>query len=272
MVTVRPADLPDFSHPPVAETVLSVQFDRLSALRTAHFGLYWGEIHNRFPRTEEHGELASIIEQAQDQQRPAVGIQFEVLEAPPTRFWFVDELGTELIQLQRDRFIKNWRKVGEGDRYPRYEHVREGFDRDFSGFTQFVSRNQLGTIRVNQYEVSYINHIVAGPGWESHADVGEVFTVWRQPESAFPGQAQDLTFRARFPIVDHNGGFAGRLHVTLQSARRVSDGIPMFILELTARGQASENSDFFDLGRDWIVRSFTELTTSKMHEIWGRRS
>jgi uncharacterized protein (TIGR04255 family) len=272
MVTSRPPDLPDFSNPPVAETVLSVQFDRLPALRTAHFGLYWGEIHDRFPATEEHGELAPVVEQSSDRPQPSVGIEFEAFEAPPTRFWFVDELGTELIQLQRDRFIKNWRKVGDGDHYPRYETVRGGFNRDFSGFAEFVSRNQLGTIRVNQYEVSYINHIVAGLGWETHADVAEVFTVWLQPRSVFPGQAQDLTFRARFPIVDHTGEFAGRLHVTLQSARRLSDGVPMFILELTARGQMSENSDFFDLGREWIVRSFTELTTPKMHEIWGRRS
>jgi uncharacterized protein (TIGR04255 family) len=272
MVTSRPPDLPDFSNPPVAETVLSVQFDRLPELRTSHFGLYWGEIHDRFPATEEHGELAPIVELSPDRPQPMVGIEFETFEAPPTRFWFVDELGTELIQLQRDRFIKNWRKVGEGDRYPRYERVREGFDRDFAGFTRFVSRNQLGTIRVNQHEVSYINHIVAGLGWESHADVAEVFTVWQQPRSVFPGQAQDLTFHARFPIVDHTGEFAGRLHVTLQSARRLSDGVPMFILELTARGQGSENSDFFDLGRKWIVNSFKELTTPKMHKIWGIRS
>jgi uncharacterized protein (TIGR04255 family) len=272
MVTARPADLPDFSNPPVAETVLSLQFDRLSAMRTAHFGLYWGEVHDRFPTTEEHGELVSIIERFPDQLQPAVGIQFEAFEAPPTRFWFVDELGTELIQLQRDRFIKNWRKAGEGDQYPRYERVRAGFDRDFNQFVEFVSRNQLGTIRVNQCEVTYINHIVAGRGWKSHADVGQVFTVWQQPRSAYPGQAQDLTFRARFPILDKRGEFVGRLHVTLQSVRRLSDGVPMFVLDLTARGQIGENSDFFDLGREWIVRAFTELTTPMMHEIWGRRS
>jgi len=271
MVTVRPADLPDFSNPPVAETLLSVQFDRLPALRTAHFGLYWGEIHHRFPASEEHGELPSVIERSPDQLQPPMGVQFEVFEAPPTRFWFVDKLGTELIQLQRDRFIKNWRKVGDVDTYPRYERVREGFDRDFEGFAGFVSRHRLGSLRVNQYEVSYINHIVAGEGWESHKDVEEVFTVWKQPRSADPGQTEDLMFRARFPIADDTGGFAGRLYVTLQSARRLSDGAPMFVLELTARGHANDHSDFFDLGRRWIVKSFAELTTPKMHKIWGRR-
>jgi hypothetical protein len=85
-------------------------------------------------------------------------------------------------------------------------------------------------------------------------------------------QAEDLIFRARFPIVDDTGGFVGRLYVTLQSARRLSDGVPMFILELTARGFTSGHLDFFDLGRKWIVHSFKELTTPKMHEVWGIRS
>jgi uncharacterized protein (TIGR04255 family) len=272
MVTTRPLDLPDFSRPPVVETVLSVQFDRLSAFQSAHFGLYWSKIHRKFPKTEEHGELPPQIEHPPDSPQPIVGFQFEALEAPPMpRVWFVDREGTQLIQVQRDRFIKNWRKIGEGNLYPRYERVRAGFDQDFKVFSQFVSHNQLGTIRVNQCEVTYINHIFSGVGWKAHAEVDKVFTVWRQLPSAFPGQAQDVAFRARFPISDPARGFIGRLHVSLQPVMRVSDGLPMFLLELSARGLVGEGVDFFSIGREWIVRSFAELTTPTMHEIWGRR-
>lgn len=271
-MTTRPPDLPDFTDPPVVETVLSVQFDRLLAFQTSHFGLYWSEINDRFPRTEEHGEIPTQIERPPDSPQPIVGIQFEALEAPPMpRVWFVDKGGTELVQVQRDRFIKNWRKVGEGNQYPRYEHVRAGFDQDFGDFSQFVLRNQLGAIRVNQCEVTYINHIVSGKGWETHADIGKVFTAWQQPPSTTPGQAEDVAFRARFPISDPVGGFVGRLHVTVQPVRRISDGLPMFLLELSARGLVGEDKDFFDLGREWIVRSFAELTTPAMHTVWGRR-
>jgi len=85
-------------------------------------------------------------------------------------------------------------------------------------------------------------------------------------------QAQDVAFRARFPISDPVNGFFGRLHtVTVQPAKRISDGQPMFLFELTARGLIGEGSDFFDIGRKWIVRSFAELTTPAMHEVWGRR-
>jgi uncharacterized protein (TIGR04255 family) len=265
-------DLPDFSDPPVVETLLSAQFDRLVLPKTAHFGLYWNEIHSRYPKTEEQAELPTVTEPHPDQPQTPLGIQFQTLDAPPTpRFWFIDEQGTELIQVQRDRFIKNWRKTGERDKYPRYEQVRAGFDQDFIQFSEFLTRNQLGTIRVNQCEVTYINHIVAGAGWDTHLDVEKVFNVWRQPIAPFPGPAQGVALRARFLILDDVGTFAGRLHVTIQPVTRLPDGRPMFLMELTARGQVGEGTEFFDLGRKWIVKSFAELTTPAMHKIWGRK-
>jgi uncharacterized protein (TIGR04255 family) len=272
-MTMRPSDLPDFSNPPVVETVLSVQFDRLTAMRAAHAGLYWGEVKARFPRVEERAELPAMIERKAESPQPPVQFRFEALESPPTpRFWFIDTEGTELIQLQRDRFLKNWRKTGDGDAYPRYEFVHEGFQRDFSKFQDFASRNKLGAIRINQCEVTYINHIVAGKGWEVHSDVDKVFTLWKQPTTRFPGAAQDLVFQARFPIVSTEGEFVGRLHATMRCGANPADGTPMFLLELTARGQLRDGTEFFDLGREWIVRSFKELTTPEMHEIWGIRS
>jgi uncharacterized protein (TIGR04255 family) len=274
MVTARPADLPDFNDPPVVEMLLSVQFDRLSSLKAAHFGLYWNEIRDRFPVTQEQIELPLIMERP-EQEHPQVplGIQFQTLEAPLTpRFWFQDQRGSELIQVQRDRFIKNWRKMGNNDPYPHYEKLRKGFDQDLIQFTEFLNRNDLGSVRVNQCEVTYINHIVAGDGWENHSEIDKVFTMWRQPKTAFPGPASEVTFRASFAIPDDDAGsFAGRLHVTVQPVTRLTDGKPMFVMELTARGQVGDGMEFFNLGRKWIVKSFAELTTPLMHGIWKRK-
>lgn len=274
MTNLRPSSLPDFDSPPVVETALSVQFDRLTSASTAHFGMYWSEIYAQFPKAEERGELPPVIEMPPSQQAtPGVRFQFEATDAPPTpRFLFANASQTELIQIQKDRFIKNWRKSGDKALYPRYESVRKGFDQDFSIFRDFVKRHDLGEIRVKQCEVTYSNHIVSGQGWDTYADVSKVFTVWNQPESSFPGSAQDMIFRARFPILDQSGNFAGRLHVSLQPAVRPLDGLPMFLLELTARGQIGTDMDFFDLGREWIVRSFKGITTPAMHQIWGIRS
>lgn len=272
MPASRPVDLPDFADPPVAETVLSVQFESVTAMRAAHFGMFWGQIIDRFPTTEEHSELSHVVEQFPDQPR-SVGIQFEAVEVPPTpRFWFINGSGTELVQLQRDRFIKNWRKVGPEQNYPRYETVREGFESDFSLFKRFVSANNLGQIGIDQCEVTYVNHIVAGRGWDSYADVDKVFRPWSQPNGAVPGKADGVTFNARFPINDAKGSPIGRLHAVVQPVVRTDDGRQMFLFSLTARGQLGNGTEFFDIGRDWIVRSFKELTTNEMHKVWGLKS
>ena len=60
-MTERPSDLPDFSSPPVVETVLSVQFDRLKAAHSAHFGLYWREVLSRFQKRRSGGNFRRLL-------------------------------------------------------------------------------------------------------------------------------------------------------------------------------------------------------------------
>ncbi len=272
MVAQRPGDLPDFARPPVVETVLSAQFEPLGRIRAAHFGVFWNQIRDQYPKTEERPPLDAVIERFPEPARHPVGLQLPLVEAPLLpRFWFTHRDENELIQLQADRFIKNWRKSGEGDAYPRYERVRVRFEEDFRHFQEFVAREKLGPIEVNQCEVTYVNHIVAGEGWERHDELDRVFTVWRHPAAPFPGRAEDAMFRARFPIRDGSGNPVGRLHAEVQAAVRNSDGKPMFVLNLTARGMSGRSTEFFDLGREWIVRSFVELTTEKMHRVWERK-
>ncbi len=272
MVTERPSDLPDFANPPVVETVLSVQFEPLSQLRAAHLGLFWAQIRDRYPKTEDRLPLEPVIERFPEPARGHVTFQFPIPEVPPVpRIWLTHLNETELIQLQADRFVKNWRRSGHGDAYPRYERVREGFDEAFREFEAFVTREDLGSIEVNQCEVTYVNHIVAGELWNSHGDLAKVFTLWRDAPASPPGKPEDAAFRARFPIGDGSGNPVGRLHIDVQAAFRNPDGKPMFVLNLTARGYMGHSTDFFDLGRDWIVRSFAEITTKEMHRIWERR-
>jgi uncharacterized protein (TIGR04255 family) len=272
MVAARPGDLPDFENPPVVETVLSIQFEPLSQMRAAHFGLFWEQIRERYPKTEERSSLDPVIERFPEPVRRRVGLQFPVLEVPPLpRFWFIHRNENELIQLQADRFIKNWRKSGEGDAYPHYEKVRDWLEQDFRKFQDFASREKLGTIDVNQCEVTYVNHIVAGEGWASHEDLDKVLTMWKHPGAPFPGKAEDAAFHARFPIRDGSGHPVGRLHADVQAAIRNTDGKPMFVLNLTARGLLGKSTEFLDLGREWIVRSFAEMTTTEMHEVWKRK-
>ena len=266
----RPEHLPDFDDPPVVETVLSVQFEPMPLVQTAHLGLLWNEYRASFPKTEDRPALDPVIEQFPESPVARVGLKFQTLEnLPVPRIWFTNDRGSEMIQVQNDRFIKNWRKGGEEDQYPHYdETIRPNFDRDYAIFLAFLQTNQLGTPRVNQCEVTYVNHILAGEGWEHYSDIDKLFTFWRSPDVIPPGPAEDLRLHARFVIPGKDGKPVGRLHVDVQPAVRPSDNRPMYVLHLTARGLAGTGLDFFDIGREWIVTTFKRFTTNSMHNIW----
>ncbi|MFN0171443.1 MAG: TIGR04255 family protein [Bryobacteraceae bacterium] len=272
MVTTRKDDLPDFENPPVVETVLSVQFEPLTALRTAHLGILWEKFRARYPKVEDHPPLDSVSEQFPEVPRPRLGLQLQTFDRQPVpRMWFIADQGNEMIQVQPDRFVKNWRKEGLDERYPRYEAGKKSFERDFTVFEEFLTENRLGAPHVNQCEVTYVNHITAGEGWRDFGDFEQIFVFWKGVAGEIPGSGEDIRVRLRFIIPSPEGKPVGRLHVDVQPAFRTSDKRPMYVFHLTARGQVGESFDFFDLGRRWIVKSFAALTTPLMHEVWKRK-
>src|SRR5437867_5043712 len=122
----RPEDLPDFRKPPVAETVLSLQFESVAGLTTAHIGVLWQRFREQLPLIEEHLPLPPVLEKFE----PPSPVHVEVtIEEKPTvpRVWFLNESKSELIQVQTDRFIHNWRKMQGLEPYPRYEPIRDRF-------------------------------------------------------------------------------------------------------------------------------------------------
>lgn len=251
---------------PVIETVLSAQFEPISGLRTAHLGLLWNEFKETFPQTEERPPIEPVIEQFPEVPLALQGIKImPVNEMPTPRLWFVSATGNEMIQVQRDRFIKNWRKEGEQELYPRYENIRPKFDRDFAIFKAFLEKGGFDSLSINQCEVSYVNHIVAGDNWTHFGDADKIFTFFRAPSANPPGSPEDLSVHCRFLIPD-GGRAIGRLHVDIRPAIRNSDNIPMYVMNLTARGQIGDGFDFFEIGHRWIVDTFKGLTYERFHD------
>ena len=81
-----------------------------------------------------------------------------------------------------------------------------------------------------------------------------------------------MSWTAGFPLPDSKGN----LKVNFKRGTRVSDKVPVLILELTATGPAADSMEkaamlkWFDLGHEWIVRGFTDLTTPEAHRLWER--
>lgn len=277
MTVVR---LPKFTNPPVVEVALSVQFQPPAGLSVAHLGLFWGRCRDRFPRIEQHGPIVNIIERRGVRSPPVDNGQLSLsvdLDTIP-RLWMINESFTELLQLQSDRFVRNWRRYHDHSiPYPSFEaRIRPEFQKDYEAFSNFAGEQGWEDLTVNQCEVTYINHIAAGKIWQSHDQLDRVFKGWSSTYPPVAGsKAESIGVRLRHELVDGSGKFLGRLHVDVNSGFIRKDEAPVFVLQLAARGQplgagVSGVMRFLDYGHEVIVSSFAELTTADMHRIWGR--
>ncbi len=271
--------LPDFDNPPVIEIALSIQFDALAGLRTYHFGLLWAKYKERFPKVEEYPPISPVVETFKPQVSSNVSVRLELMESPPMSRWgFVSEKGDEVIQIQRDRFVHNWRKADNSVEYPHYDHIRETFRRELRVFYEFLSHEGIGEPTINQCEVAYINHLVEGEGWRHHSQMCDVLTLLKSQEDASPLEPEDVRFAARYVIRSEADGkeLLGRLHIGVEPAYRATDEKAVFIMPLVARGKPEGEGiegalKFLDRGHELIVKGFTYVTSEQMHKIWRRR-
>lgn len=264
---------PDFDDPPVIEVVLSVQFEPLSLFATAQFGRLWEYYRDEFPKTEDKPALQQVIERF-GVRPPSFSIELGI-EPRPLRCWFKQKDETELIQVQQDRFVFNWKRGPSDVSYPRYEYVRDRFINLFNLFQSFLKENELGKVVPNQIEITYVNHLLPGHEWSRHGQFERIFSVWSGHYSEPWTEPEDTTFSCRYLITNKDDKPIGRLHVSAEPRIRLEDNAPIVNLELTARG-APEKEDldgilsFLNLGREYIVRGFAAITTPEMHQLWRR--
>lgn len=273
----RSESLPSFSDPPVVEVLLGVQFERLQGFQSIHTGPLWDTFRADFPLVQEHPQLAPTYETFGTKPIGAgTTLQFSLQSPSITpRLWFLNEEHTELVQFQPDRFIHNWRKIQIGDSYPRYEAIRARYDEELNALQRFLSDHQLGELRPNQCEVTYVNHIVSDEISDIGAKPHSVFRFIRNEFASlvFDG-IENTSFEVRFVLSTEGDRPIGRLYATAQPGLS-REGKPMIALTMSAKGAPTEASleaalRFVDFGRDKIVRGFTDLTTDAMHEHWGR--
>ena len=264
--------LPSYAHPPVAEVVVGVQFAPIEELLASHVGLYWHSVRDRLPRAEEHAPVGHVVEQFQQEMGREPRI--EALTKPPlARSWFLSDTGDTLVQLQRDRFLHNWRKTSPADVYPRYPSIKDTFFELWEGLLGFLKAEGLPSPRVDQCELTYVNHVRKGEPWQSVEDLGAVFSCfdWCPRESFLP-VPEDMRWHMRFLLPEDRG----RLYAEAIPARLVSEKISIIRFSLTARGMPPGEADadamaaWYDLAHEWIVKGFSDLVSEGTDGIWKR--
>ena len=260
--SVSSDSLSSYKNPPVNEVICGMRFHVPEKLRFPHIGLLWEKFRMDYPIIQHAPPIASS--KGNIPVDVATGI-------PLPRVWFINKSDDQLIQFQFDRFHFNWRRR-QSD-YPRYEHVIKNFERVTDLVMAFFTEFDLGKFNPIEYELSYINHIPKGQGWNTIDDLPKIFSdfVWKQSTGRFLPNPVNVAWQVEFALPEKKG----HLIVSLKQATRTEDKVPLFLFELTARGIGeNENKnmirEWFDVAHEWIVRGFTELTTSEVHLIWER--
>jgi uncharacterized protein (TIGR04255 family) len=233
--------------------------------------LFWNEIRKSYPRFEVHPPVTEALGMKIeiDASRAKLHVSTEV----PVRCWFIHHSGAHLVQVQNGALIQNWRKAAKTARYLHYDELRPMFLEMWKIFRGFLAKNEIDQPEIVNCEVTYVNHIDRGRGWEKFSDLPMVVPSWSgQTAGEFLPPPTAVSIDAFYPIKDN----AGRLEVILQPGVRGEDSKETLQLVLTARCKpnSSETGELLrclDLGREWVVKGFDDLTSERMHVIWGKR-
>ena len=221
----------DFENPPVIETVIGIQFECLEAT-SLQIGLVWNEFRNKFAVVEEQTELEPVIERFDGLQKPPTNFRF-VPVSPRLRYWFINKGGDELVQVQKDRFFRNWRKSQGTEKYPRYAVLRKNlFLEDLNRFSRFVETELKQALVPNQCEVAYINIIET----DNPGDLSQVLTCLdRSSRVSDLCPPEMAVFNMTSVLTSETGEPWGRIHIEAGTAIKDSENKPVVRLSLTAR-------------------------------------
>lgn len=267
------SELPEYGNPPLIEVAIGVQFSPIAEFTAAHLGLYWATVRDTFGRVEEQPPISHVIEP--DPGQPEPGPSFQISAKPELpRVWLIDGTGNRIIQVQRDRFLHNWRKLDPEDEYPRFPSVKASFLDHWTSFQEFLGQAGLNP-EPDQCELTYVNHLRKGEGWNTLADLGALFTTfsWHTRERFLPAP-DNLRWSLRFLLPEGRG----RLHVDVVPVRAQPSNDLAVRFALTARGKPSDiddttsMSEWYDLAREWIVRGFADLVEDKTDELWEKKT
>ena len=244
--------LPEYENPPINEVVLGVSFAPLHKMKVPHIGLFWDIVKKEFPRCEH----APIIGNIKDIVEPEAGV-------PIPRVWLINKEDDRLIQIQKNKFLLNWRKKEK--HYPHFDDISKMFFEKLEIFWNFIKENDLDSMAVNEYELSYINHIPKGESWKDIASIGGLIPdiTWHHTENRFLPDPAVINWQIIFSLPSGNGN----LVVHLKTGFRKSDQHPLFILEMTARGLGEKGMfEWFRMAHEQIVLAFEDLTALEVQK------
>lgn len=252
--------LPSFAAPPVVEVAVGIEFLQLPGLGPVQLVRLHDLWRDAFPKIQEQPALPP----ASFSTGP-IGFQFQVSHLPAIRIWMMSDEEDELLQVQNDRLLLNWRRTPGDDRqYPRYDHLREVYERVLAEFRERVTASSAGIFRPQTAVVTYVNRFAFEAGENLKDAIGVLNSEW----NAIPNASPEVRIAAAVAEPGDPGSVVGELVATA-----TSDASHGYLEVVTRINITESDGDVFrrlDIAHEYCVTGFEKLTTLKMHERWGK--
>lgn len=255
----------NYINSPLVEVVCGVSFKSLDSLTVPYVGLFWDEFRHDFPKCQELPPLLPISNLEQN-----IELEFSNVPLLP-RLWFFNLEKNKVIQLQRDRFIFNWRKSTYEGKYPNYPMVFNNFNKYFLEFKNFIDKNNLGNVEPIQYEMRYINQLKKGKDWNTIDDIKNIFPNFNLSNIGDSINLESFNWQSVFSVSPN----LGKLSALIRLAKNHQTGEHVVLFELSFTGSFTDSFDkiqlWFDSAHKYLIDSFSILTSKDMQEnIWRK--
>lgn len=252
-----------FENAPINELVIATYFNPpLFMLRSEHVGLFWSKIRSKFPVAE--------------QQAPVGGAEaFQHISGelfPMPRFWFVAEDKVNLIQIQKNAFIFNWRR--QDAHYPHFaENLKPAFDKYYRLFEDFVRQDaDVQDMKIDLCELTYINTIEACEYWQGPHDTTKVIPSFAMLETGIEASAAPA-FNCTYVYVLTKDL---QLRVGIRNAQATAKPeTPVLVLEIKASGRLGQVGKsvadaWFERAHEAIIDCFLSVTSKDIQNTYWK--
>jgi len=264
-------ETPTFLNPPIVEFVLGAQFSPLSELTSAFYGKFWNHLGENWGKPQDNPLIADQFERFGEERAP-LRWQLKLETAPlVNRLTLINADEDRLLQIQPSRFHLNWRKTDVFK--PSYKELISEFERYFNEFRAFCEKDGVGTIEVNQWELTYVDCFPKGAYWDTPSDWGKFLPGLFRIEQISLGEKLQLESRAAQWEMEIQPRL-GRLHLSASMGRWRTDQPEALMLNLTARGPLVAGHtptlrSGLDLGHQVAVDQFLKMVDEEVKNDWG---
>lgn len=249
-----------YNEPPVNEVVMGVTFVPIVGFHTQHIGRFWEKIADKYPKSE----------QAANYGEPLQLDKGEIYPGP--RFWFISDTRDKLVQIQRNLFLCNWRKVdGEGI-YPEYDEMKKVFKENYDSFLKYLRKLGFNDPVHTDCQFNYINHFLEGKEWKIGSDITKIIPSFGYPMTDEAEGPKNYDLNYVYDLPDRN---RGDFRMKFTTAKLVSSEQKVIIFENSARGLDSDSDDiyeWFDYAHEQLVNKFESVTSQKIQTtVWKKQ-